>query len=131
MASAVKAEREGVRQRRSCRCPQMLAKALEPQNAEPVLSIRLTGKGEPERPPSPHYDDVREPWWLALTDIGPIQIGRRKRVWAISWVACAVRGIVTDDEVTKGETYVHAWNKEDVVRYLTRLVEFAREGQAR
>lgn len=59
-------------------------------------------------PDAPSYDDVRTPWWLFLTSIGPIRWGRRKRVIEIDWNACAFRGIVTVDDVTKSETIVHA-----------------------
>src|SRR5262245_23876668 len=49
----------------------------------------------------PGNDSVRTPWWLVMTEIGPIRIGRRKRVIEIDWNACAARAIVTEDEVTK------------------------------
>lgn len=72
-------------------------------------------------PDHPDYDDVREPWWLFLTDLGLIRIGWRKRVIAIDWEACEVRGIVTDDDVTKDATSVHAWKVEKAVEYLRAL----------
>lgn len=72
-------------------------------------------------PDSPRYDDIRKPWWLFLTDIGLIQIGWRKRVLHIEWDTCKVRGIVTADDVTKGDTYVHAWSVEKAVEYLRSL----------
>lgn len=78
----------------------------------------------------PDYDDVREPWWLLLTDIGPLQIGARKRVLHVQWDACRVRAIVTQDDVTKGETYVHAWSAEKAIEYLRELRRAARQESA-
>jgi hypothetical protein len=72
-------------------------------------------------PDNPEYDDVRTPWWLFLTEIGPIQIGSRKRVLHIEWSTCAVRAVVTSDDVTKESTYVHAWSVEKAVEYLKAL----------
>ena len=72
-------------------------------------------------PASPHYDDVRKPWWLFLTDIGLVQLGWRKRVLSIEWDANGTRGMVTEDDVTKGETYVHAWSVEKAVAYMREL----------
>ena len=72
-------------------------------------------------PASPRYDDVRRPWWLLLTEIGPVLIGWRKHVLEIEWDACAVRAVVTEDDVTKGDSYVHAWSVENAVTYLREL----------
>ena len=72
-------------------------------------------------PASPRYDDVRKPWWLFLTQVGPVRVGWRKRVLEIEWDATDLRGIVTDDNVTKGDTYVHAWSRSKAVEYLTKL----------
>jgi hypothetical protein len=72
-------------------------------------------------PDSPTYDDVRKPWWLALTDIGLIEMGWRKRVIQIRWDTCPVRAIVTQDDVTKTDTYVHAWSVENAITYLRSL----------
>lgn len=72
-------------------------------------------------PLAPDYDDVREPWWLLLTEIGPVQIGWRKRVLHIQWDACEFRGLVTADEVTKENYYVHAYTPEKAVEYLREL----------
>ena len=67
------------------------------------------------------YDDVRQPWWLYMTEIGPIQIGRRKNVINISWAATDVRVEVTADDVTKSDTHVHAWSTPKAIEYLTAL----------
>lgn len=72
-------------------------------------------------PLAPEYDDVRCPWWLFLTDLGPVQIGWRKRVINIDWSACVFRGVVTEDNVTKSETNVHAYAVEKAVEYLREL----------
>jgi hypothetical protein len=79
-------------------------------------------------PLAPNYDDVRRPWWLAQTSVGLIEIGDRKRVISISWEATEIRVIVTEDDVTKGETMVHAWSMAKAVEYLTRLREVATTG---
>ncbi len=72
-------------------------------------------------PLAPDYDDVREPWWLYMTELGPVQIGWRKRVIAIRWDATEVRGEVTADEVTKDDEQVHAYSQEKAVEYLKAL----------
>lgn len=76
-------------------------------------------------PDHPNYDDVRCPWWLFMTEIGPVRIGRRKRVIEIEWEACRVRGVVTADDVTKGDVYVHAWTVEKAIEYLRALRKMA------
>lgn len=72
-------------------------------------------------PLAPDYDDVREPWWLYMTEIGPVQVGWRKRVIAITWDATPVRAEVTADEVTKSDDGVHAYSVEKAVEYLRAL----------
>lgn len=72
-------------------------------------------------PDHPNYDGVRQPWWLFLTQFGPVEIGRRKRVFVISWAACAFKGIVTNDDVTKDVSVVHAWTVEKMVEYAGAL----------
>jgi hypothetical protein len=72
-------------------------------------------------PLAPAYDDVRCPWWLAQTSIGLIRIGWRKRVLSIEWDATPHRHVVTSDDVTKGETMVHAYSAAKAVEYLTAL----------
>lgn len=72
-------------------------------------------------PDNPHYDEVRQPWWLFQTTLGLIEVGARKRVISIDWSSTPARGIVTNDDVTKNETLVHAWTVEKAIEYLRAL----------
>lgn len=71
------------------------------------------------------YKDLRadNPWWLVKTKFGLVKAGMRKRVLVIDWKDTKIRRIVTEDEVTKDQTMVHAYNKPDAVRYLQGLKE--------
>ncbi len=71
------------------------------------------------------YSDI-PPWWLVLTEYGVVIVGHRKRVISIDWSATKVRAIVTEDQVTKSETDVHAWGELDFVNYLSA---WAKEAQ--
>lgn len=72
-------------------------------------------------PDTETYADLRReyPWWLVMTEAGPIVIGWRKRVISIHWEDTEVRAVVTKDDVTKGQTMVHAWSYANAVKYLT------------
>lgn len=76
-------------------------------------------------PDHPDYDQVRadNPWWTVQTHHGPLTIGRRKRVWEISWpgIAQIDPDTITQDDVTKGRFLIHAWTLADVLKYLTNL----------
>lgn len=65
----------------------------------------------------------RRPAWLVKTPWGLIEITERKRVVDLSWAQTPFRGIITEDEVTKGDTHVHAWTTEKLVSYLLALAE--------
>jgi hypothetical protein len=67
-----------------------------------------------------HYR-VANPWWLVETDVGKIVLGPRKRVWHIDWERTTIRGIVTEEDITKGDTYVHSYSHADTVKYLASL----------
>lgn len=71
----------------------------------------------------PAYTDMREahPWQLAMTKHGPITIGWRKNVISINWEDTSAKVMVTEDDVTKKETLVHAWSYADAVKYMTVL----------
>ena len=74
-------------------------------------------------PDGPEFDTIRreQPWWLVWTPSGTIQMGWRKRVISIDWSDTTARTIVTKDDVTKQDTYVHAWSYAKAVEYLTAL----------
>lgn len=81
-------------------------------------------------PKVPEYQKLRDesPWWLAMTEFGPIKIGWRKRVISIEWPSTEVRAFVTEDDTTKSEDYVHAWTYAKAVEYLTNFAKEARRG---
>jgi hypothetical protein len=83
-------------------------------------------------PDTPDYADLRResPWWLVRTAAGLVKIGWRKRVISIEWSDTCVRQVVTQDDVTKDDTMVHAYSYAKAVEYLTtfrRSMEIAME----
>jgi hypothetical protein len=81
-------------------------------------------------PDDARYDEVRDanPWWtVRLTRYGweqttvVIRIKRRKRVWELEWTDTPYRGILTEDDLTKDETYVHAYTWGKLITYLSQL----------
>lgn len=74
-------------------------------------------------PLSSHYDEIRRtsPWWLVWTETGPVEIGWRKNVISINWSQTNMRRVVTEDDVTKSATDVHAWGASKALEYLTAL----------
>lgn len=69
------------------------------------------------------YDRVRDqnPWWIVTTELGDIRLGWRKRVIEVDWVNTNRRGIVTEDDVTKGTSLVHAYSLSKLVQYLKAI----------
>jgi hypothetical protein len=61
------------------------------------------------------------PWWFVRTHPGWIEIGWRKRVISIDWSDTPIRGIVTQDDLTKSQIMVHAYSMEKALEYLTTL----------
>ena len=62
------------------------------------------------------------PWWVIVTPHGTFRMGWRKRVIEIDWSATGEKEVhVTDDDVTKGDFLVHAWDEGFAVRYLEAL----------
>lgn len=92
-----------------------------------VLKIKPLPDGYGYDPDDSRYFETvpRCVWWFVKTKAGWIEIGWRKRVISIDWSDTPVRAIVTQDDVTKEDTYVHAWTQEDAVKYLRNLASFA------
>jgi hypothetical protein len=77
-------------------------------------------------PDHPNYDDMREkyPWWVVhVKGGGNITIGWRKRVICIDWSMTNRRGLITEDDVTKDDTHVHAWTLDKALEYLRKWNE--------
>lgn len=84
---------------------------------EPLVNGYSHQPGDPrfyEKPPAPV-------WWFVKTPVGWVKIGWRKRVINIDWTDTPVRKIITQDDVTKTLTYVHAWSLADALKYLVSL----------
>lgn len=69
------------------------------------------------------YAKLREqsPWWLVKTEFGLVEIGWRKRCIEIRWGDFSYHPEVTSDDVTKSDTYVHAWTTMKAAEYLAEL----------
>ena len=71
-----------------------------------------------------YYEEIiSHPWFLVETPHGNIIFGPRKRVYQIDWRSTKARVVVTQDNVTKDETMVHAWTMDAALKYLTSLKE--------
>jgi hypothetical protein len=68
------------------------------------------------------------PWCLVRGPKGSLKIGWRKRVLNIDWAGLNQGAKLDADKlfpgenVTKGDTYIHAWGKEKAVEYLRVLL---------
>lgn len=71
--------------------------------------------------PSYYETILKSPWWLVKTKYGNIVIGRRKRVTHIDWEDTPIRKIISKDDVTKENHYIHAWTDLKCVEYLINL----------
>ena len=72
-----------------------------------------------------YHPDREDPWLMVITDMGYLVIGWRKRVIACEWKGMPlVRGIVTEDDVTKSESIFHAHSMEKLQVYLVELHHF-------
>ena len=66
------------------------------------------------------------PWFKVTTKYGHIKIGWRKRVIEIDWsesaLAATSKELFSDEDVTKGDQYIHAWGYEKAKEYLNKLL---------
>ncbi len=95
----------------------------------PVLNIKALPDGYNYSPDDSRYFETipNQVWWFVKTSIGWIEIGWRKRVISINWEDTPIRKIITEDNTTKSNTHVHAWNMEDALKYLKGLKEEMKE----
>jgi hypothetical protein len=86
--------------------------------------------------PKAYVEEIKsDPWWLVATDFGIVKIGWRKRVINIDWSDTKMRlrstfsyddfefwerGL-TQDDVTKWETGIHAYGYGKAIDYLREL----------
>lgn len=68
---------------------------------------------------------AHRPWFMFHTPLGDIKIGWRKRVISIelqhNFRELDLRVLFADEDVTKDERYIHAWDKEKFFEYLKRI----------
>lgn len=73
----------------------------------------------------PYYQMFK--WLLITTKKGPIKIGWRKRVIEIDWSNTIINKLANDlfpdEDVTKGNSYIHAWGYEKAQEYINKLLE--------
>lgn len=66
------------------------------------------------------------PWLTVTTKKGRITIGWRKRVLNIDWEGSAISqsadALFSDEDVTKGNYYIHAWGLEKAKEYIDVLL---------
>ncbi len=97
------------------------AKSLFTLAGIPVLNIKPLIDGYNYGPEdSRFYKTLPEKvWWFVKTAAGWVEIGWRRRVISINWSDTPVRKIVTEDNVTKDEEGVHAWDIATALKYLS------------
>lgn len=90
-----------------------------------VLATKALCDGYGYQPDDDRFlkEPMRTVWWFVKTPSGWVEIGWRKRVISINWSDTPIRKIVTEDDVTKGEDYAHAWEMGDALKYLTFLAQ--------
>lgn len=67
------------------------------------------------------------PWFIFHTSNGDIKIGWRKRVISIEFMEGFTEfpmSIFEDEDVTKWEKGIHAWNKEKAIDYLAKVYHY-------
>lgn len=117
----------------SCKCKGTITNSKPFRGVElPLETIRdmfskagIKILSEPKALPNGYYTTTPYafPWWFIKTAVGWIEIGHRKRVIEINWVDTPIRTMVTNDNVTKDYSYVHAWTEDKAIEYLSVLGE--------
>lgn len=81
---------------------------------------------------SPQYYKALDPWFVVTTPKGRIKIGWRKRVMEIDWTDTVspfpfgkqkAQELFPDENVTKGEYYIHAYGYEKAKEYIKKILE--------
>jgi len=66
------------------------------------------------------------PWFVVTTKVGRITIGWRKRVINIDWEGSAItkkaNELFPQEDVTKGDKFIHAWGYEKAKEYIGVLL---------
>ncbi|MCK9429375.1 MAG: hypothetical protein M0R17_05185 [Candidatus Omnitrophica bacterium] len=72
------------------------------------------------------YCCKHKPWFLVTTNKGIIKIGWRKRVINIDWTGSTIKEtahtLFPNEDVTRGEYFIHAWSLEKAKEYIDKLL---------
>lgn len=84
--------------------------------------------------PNPSTCTSCAPWYVVDTEIGSIKVGWRKRVINIDWgnlkaerklrsffLKTNISSLFKSEDVTVGDTYVHAWGWDKATEYLSKI----------
>lgn len=92
---------------------------------ETLLSL-FPGCGHKEIP-NEYGKDPNRPWFNVFTPKGTVKIGWRKRVINIDWsqtiVAAGGDELFPNEDVTKGNHYIHAWSYEKAKEYIDTILQ--------
>lgn len=74
------------------------------------------------------HDSSGPPWFKVETEVGSITLGWRRSVININWSETSHTGkdilqLFAAEDVTRGETYIHAWGVEKAIEYLSKIRE--------
>lgn len=94
------------------------------------------GEINTDRIPNEYWKDEGPPWFILRTPKGNLKVGHRKRVFHVEWTDLlpAVKDkldtnvLFPDENVTKGQRYIHAWGREKAVEYLRTVAKVAKIG---
>lgn len=77
--------------------------------------------------PNEYYKgDHCEPWYIFYTKKGPLKVGWRKRVINVDWSGFPQKEycdkLFPNENVTKGDFYIHAWGYQDLKKFVGVLL---------